>query len=56
MSERKFHRTYRTYQPSGSASGPPTERICKPYICSDNLDSDQNLPFNEGEQNNANSS
>ena len=32
---RKFNRTYKGYQPGGTAGGPSTERICKPTKCSD---------------------
>ena len=36
MSEKKFNRKYREYQPSTStAQGPPTQRICKPIKCED---------------------
>ena len=33
MTDGKFNRTYREYQPGGGASGPPTERICRPNKC-----------------------
>ena len=36
MSEKKFNRKYREYQPAiRSAQGPPTQRICKPIKCDD---------------------
>ncbi len=35
MSDKKFNRKYKEYQPSQSASGPPTQRICKPVKCED---------------------
>ena len=35
MSNKKFNRKYKEYQPSQSASGPPTQRICKPVKCED---------------------
>ena len=36
MSEKKFNRKYREYQPAiTSAEGPPTQRICKPVKCDD---------------------
>ncbi len=35
MSNKKFNRKYKKYQPSQSASGPPTQRICKPVKCED---------------------
>ena len=38
MSEPKFNRKYRKYQPSTNSAGPPTERICKPVKCHDGDD------------------
>ena len=35
MTQMKFNRKYREYQPSTNSSGPPTERICKPTKCED---------------------
>ena len=36
MSEKKFNRKYREYQPAiTSAQGPPTQRICKQVKCED---------------------
>ena len=36
MSDKKFNRKYKEYQPSVSnAEGPPTKRICKPVKCDD---------------------
>jgi hypothetical protein len=32
---KEFNRKYTAYQPGGPASGPPTERICKPDKCGD---------------------
>ena len=31
----KFNRTYKGYQPGGTAGGPSTQRICKPVKCDD---------------------
>ena len=34
MSDKKFNREYKDYQPSVSnTEGPPTNRICKPVQC-----------------------
>ena len=36
MSNKKFNRKYKEYQPSTTRShGPPTQRICKPVKCED---------------------
>ena len=35
MSNKKFNRKYKEYQPTQAANGPPTKRICKPVKCDD---------------------
>ena len=48
MTEKNFNRTYRVYQPGGAASGPPTERICRPNKCAPDKNPDPpNLPFDQ---------
>jgi len=31
----KYNRKYKTYNPDGTVSGPPTQRICKQVKCED---------------------
>ena len=53
MTDRNFNRTYREYQPGGGASGPPTERICRPNKCKPDDNPDPpNLPFDQEEMDN----
>lgn len=48
MTDNKFNRTYREYQPSGNASGPPTERICRPNKCTPDENPDPpDQPFDQ---------
>ena len=35
MSDKKFNRKYKEYQPTSNSDGPPTKRICKPVKCED---------------------
>ena len=46
MTQMKFNRKYREYQPSTSSSGPPTERICKPSKCETEDDTTTPAPPN----------